>query len=211
MAHFHPYRKPSALKTRDHIMGHFFAFEVESTTDSTITGRYSDPVYEKITPSWCRMKNPILTKKRISDLCNGNTNGIYLVGLKYRGKKYDPNDSQPTITGKTKGDESYEEGALRELGEEIGALCNLSGIDPLISFDSKGNITHTFILSVSQITPLEKVPAQFEANENFNQRVEIVLFGTIRQIEIALNTMRIRPNEETDIMGVMAYPFEHAM
>jgi len=130
--------------------------------------------------------------------------------LKYKGKKDDPDDSQPTITGKTKGNESFEEGALREIGEEIGALCDLSGIDPLIFSDKKGNKTHTFILSVSQIKPLQKVSAQFEADDNFNRRVEVVLFGSIQEFETALAKMRIRPKEETDIMGVMAYPFEHA-
>jgi len=73
MTHFHPYRKhsgaasapktsgASAPKTHDvNIMGHFFAFEVESTTDSTITGKYREPVYEKITPSTYGMKESVI-------------------------------------------------------------------------------------------------------------------------------------------------------
>lgn len=215
MTHFHPYRKhsgaASAPKTHDvNIMGHFFAFEVESTTDSAMTGKYKKPVHEKITPSWYGMKNPFPTKKRIRDLCEANTDGIFFVGLKYKGKKDDPDDSQPTITGKTKGDESFSEGALREIGEEIGGLCDLSEIEPIISFDKKGIETHTFILRVSQITPLEEVSVKSEAKDNHNRRVEVVLYGTVQEIETALKKIRIRPKEETDIMGIMAYPFEHS-
>ena len=191
------------------VMGHFFSFNVSEKTTDTLMGKYNPPINEKIVPSWYGMKNPGPTKEKVSGLYDGNTTGIYILGLKYRGKKGRPNDSQPTITGKTKGDESFKEGALREIGEEVGALCELSMIKPLISFDGTTEI-HTFVLKVSEITPLQKIPAPSTASDNHNRRVEIVLCGTIEQFETALAEITLRSNEETDIMGVMAYPLEHA-
>jgi hypothetical protein len=190
-------------------MGHFFEFNVTSTTESAIHGNYLKSLHEKIIPSYCGMKNPAQTKKKISELCNGNTAEIYLVGIKYRGKSGKPNDSQPTITGKTQGNESFSEGALRELSEEIGCICDLSQIEPLISRDKKSEI-RTFVVRASQIDPLLMVPSKSVGKDNFESRVEIVVYGTIDEIRTALSKVTLRPMEETDIMGVMAYPLDDA-
>jgi hypothetical protein len=196
--------------TKQAVMGHFFSFDLTEKTATTMTGKYNPPLHEKIIPSSYGMRNPGPTKKRVSDLCDGNTSDIYVMGLKYKGKDGHPNDSQPTITGKTKGNESFKEGALRELGEEIGAICDLSEIKPLISFDKKNNETHTFILSVSKISPLQQIPAKSEAKDNYDRRIEIVLYGTLSQFDSALSEVTMRPLEETDIMGVMAFPVDCA-
>lgn len=212
---YHPYAHSAnagafASKFRPPIMGHFFEFDVDSNTTSAIYGTYSPSIHEKIYPSYYGMKNPANTKRKIDQLCGGKTDDIYIVGIKYRGKSGKPNDSQPTITGKTKGNESFPEGAVRELAEEIGCFCNLSNVTPLVSFDKRNSKIHTFVVSASQITPLIEVPKKSVGEDNFNSRVEIVIYGTIDEIRKALSNVTLRPKEETDIMGVMAYPLNDA-
>ena len=197
-------RRPSA------IMGYYFPFQVGDSTESTLTGKYGSPVHEKIIPSKCGMKNPIPTKQLVNELCHHDIGEVYLLGIKYDGKGRSKNDSQPTITGKAKYGESFVDAARREIAEEIGGYCNLSGIKPLISIKNEIEI-HTFVVNVSRIVPVVRVPAKSKAPDDYKRRVEIVFFGTIVEFESVLRQIRIRSREETDIMGVMAYPFDDAM
>lgn len=190
------------------VNGYFFSFNVEKTENDALHGKYNDPVFEKINVSTYGMKNP----KGIRDFFRANfsdTRNLYMLGVKYKGSGKNPDDSQPTITGKTKGSEKFHEGAMRELSEEIGAFCDLSSTVPITSVDRRNTEFNTYIVPVRNLTPLEKVSKPV-GEDNFKKRVEIVVYGTIDEIKDCMREIRMRHCEETDIMGIMAFPVDFA-
>ncbi len=181
------------------IMGYLFRFNIHTKTNSTLEGVYDEPIMEKIIPSKCGIKNYNCVRQYLKEKHN-DTEDIYVIGL-----KYECGDSQPSITGKTKGNETDVEGALREVSEEIGGI-----FDPAQSYITKTHYwnTSTFISHVSKIQKLEKIQDKPIGKDNFNRRVEVVFYGTITEITEALKKIEMRPNKESDIIGIVAYPLE---
>jgi hypothetical protein len=183
--------------------GYLFKFSTTSSADSEVlTGTYQSSIQEQIIPSRCGVKNRDDVTKHISSL--GLSGEIFVAGIKYKF-----GDSQPTITGKKKPDESFDESAIRECAEEIG--CDF---DPLkattFEKDINGTKIITYILPITEMNAITHKPSiMSKEKDDYQSRVQIVFYGTLDEFNTSLKTITMRLAEETDIIGVMAYPFKN--
>ena len=145
----------------------------------------------------------------------GNTSGLYVLGLKYR-RVWCPKknrmvggDSQLTVTGTVTDVESFDEGLLRELREEVGGNIDDVSVLPKFSRTTNGR---TFVSYVVNVSNLSKIPdseksKQAVGKNDKSKKVEIAIVGTLAEFKMFFNRIDCRLNDEDGINGCVLFDF----
>jgi len=95
--------------------------------------------------------------------------------------------------------ESWEEGLIRELKEEVG--CNVKDIQPLGSFDSYGNITGRWAQNIVCSARLDGTPGKNSPAEDYEQGSRLIWLS----MDKALNIMRKMTDEPEKTRDCRSY------
>jgi hypothetical protein len=145
----------------------------------------------------------------------GNTSGLYVLGIKYRRvwnqqkNRKVGGDSQLTVTGTVTDVESFDEGMLRELREEIGG--NIEDVSILPKFRRTTN-GRTFVSYVVNVSSLSKIPEsekskQVVGKDDRNKKVEISIVGTLAEFQMFFGRVDCRLNDTDGIEGCVLFAF----
>lgn len=146
----------------------------------------------------------------------GNTSGLYVLGIKYKRvwsdkkNRYVGGDSQLTVTGTVTDAESFDEGALRELCEEVGGNIDDISVLPKFSHTTYGR---TFVSYVVNVSNLSKIPDSEKSKkpvgrDDRNKKVEIAVVGTLAEFKMFFGRVDCRLNDVDGIDGCVLFEFD---
>ena len=140
-------------------------------------------------------------------------NGWFIMGLKYKSQickktgKLLNSECQMSITGKAKVGEQCFDACNRELAEEVGAvISNLSNIPKFERTTKNGKKFTTLVVRANNLQPFLHGYSKNTSIDNFNDRVEVSVIGTIPEFTILFSNIKYRIKEELDIDGVIFVP-----
>lgn len=183
----------------------FFPFLVDRSDEQCIYGKYSLDKTKKFITSEIGFKD----RETILDCIRSdyfNVDHIYIIGITYSG-----GDTQPTLTGKCKFNESILEACNRELAEEIGLyIPNFKHVKYKTKKKFNCDST-TFVVHVSQ---LEEYNTTLKYYDNYNKddrtnRIEIAIYGTYIELDRLLKKVYKRYRDETDITGITLWNIQN--
>jgi hypothetical protein len=158
--------------------------------------------------------NPEFIIKEIKKQSSGK--GLYILGIKYRRiwnskkNKMDGGNCQLTVTGTLIPGESFNDGMLRELREEVGG--NIDDIATLSQFFSlkDGRTFKTYFINV---TSLSKIPESeksktYSKESDRSKKVEMAIVGTLDEFQMFFDRVDCRLNDDDNIDGCVLFSYD---
>jgi hypothetical protein len=140
---------------------------------------------------------------------------IYILGIKYRRvwnpekNKMDGGDCQLTVTGTLIPGESFDDGMLRELREEVGG-----NIDKIANLPQSSQVKNgrTFKTYFANVASLSKIP-ECEKSKNYSKdadrtkKVEMAIVGTLDEFKMFFDRIDCRLNDDDKIDGCVLFSY----
>jgi hypothetical protein len=141
---------------------------------------------------------------------------LYVLGVKYRRvwnpekNKMDGGDCQLTVTGTLIPGETFNDGMLRELREEVGG--NIENIARLPQFSRIQN-GRTFKTYFANVASLSKIPEcekskTYSKNVDRTKKVEMAIIGTLDEFQMFFDRVDCRLNDDDQIDGCVLFSFD---
>ncbi len=141
---------------------------------------------------------------------------LYILGVKYRRvfdekeQKWDGGDSQLTVTGTLIPGESFDDGMLRELREEVGG--NIDNIDSLPQFSrvQNGRTFRTYFVNVASLSKIPECEKSkvYSKEADKTKKVEMAIVGTLDEFQMFFDRIDSRLNDDDKIDACVLFSFD---
>ena len=145
-----------------------------------------------------------------------NSNSLYILGVKYR-RIFDEEqndwvggDSQLTVTGTLIPGESFDNGMLRELREEVGGNIDNIGTLPQFSRVHNGRTFRTYFVNVASLSKIPECEKSkvYSKESDKTKKVEMAIVGTLDEFQMFFDRIDSRLNDDDKIESCVLFSFE---
>jgi hypothetical protein len=139
--------------------------------------------------------------------------GIYILGVKYRRvfdkkkQEWVGGDSQLTVTGTLIPGESFDDGMLRELREEVGGNIDNIGSLPQCSRVQSGRTFKTYFVNVASLSKIPECEKSkvYSKEADKTKKVEMAIVGTLDEFQMFFDRVDSRLNDDDKIEGCVLF------
>ncbi len=141
---------------------------------------------------------------------------LYILGVKYRRvfdekeQKWSGGDSQLTVTGTLIPGESFDDGMLRELREEVGGNIDKIGSLPQFSRVQNGRTFRTYFVNVASLSKIPECEKSktYSTEADRTKKVEMAIVGTLDEFQMFFDRIDSRLNDDDKIEACVLFSFE---
>ncbi len=141
---------------------------------------------------------------------------LYILGVKYRRyfdeekKDWFGGDSQLTVTGTLIPGESFDDGMLRELREEVGGNIDNIGSLPQFSRVQNGRTFRTYFVNVASLSKIPECEKSktYSTEADRTKKVEMAIVGTFEEFQMFFDRIDSRLNDDDKIESCVLFSFD---